>query len=159
MVPLIICDSLPLQQGAQKWDRFWFIYVVSYRFNTIRSQLETVLNFWLVKVCMEECELIKGGHTFELFAVSSQCFEIKLLVSVKLYPLFFPFFFYLEWKQQQFGSLRGRLLGKGIERGDRVYTAPTEMIADSWWRRRPQRPKNVNKVYEAQLEFPEGGRG
>ena len=92
MVPLIACDSLPLQQGAQKWDRFWFIHVVSYRFNTIRSQLETVLDFWLVNVCMKECELIKGGHTFELLAVSSEFFEIKLLVSVKLHALP-PFFF------------------------------------------------------------------
>ena len=92
MVPLIACDSLPLQQGAQKWDRFWFIHVISYRFNTIRSQLETVLDFWLVNVCMKECELIKGGHTFELLAVSSEFFEIKLLVSVKLHALP-PFFF------------------------------------------------------------------
>ena len=92
MVPLIACDSLLLQQGAQKWDRFWFIHVVSYRFNTIRSQLETVLDFWLVNVCMKECELIKGGHTFELLAVSSEFFEIKLLVSVKLHALP-PFFF------------------------------------------------------------------
>ena len=89
MVPLIACDSLPLQQGAQKWDRFWFIHVVSYRFNTIRSQLETVLDF------MKECELIKGGHTFELLAVSSEFFEIKLLVSVKLHAIPPPFF-YLE---------------------------------------------------------------
>ena len=94
MVPLIACDSLLLQQGAQKWDRFWFIHVVSYIFNTIRSQLETVLDFWLVNVCMKECELIKGGHTFELLAVSSEFFEIKLLVSVKLHAL--PPFFYLE---------------------------------------------------------------
>ena len=93
MVPLIACDSLPLQQGAQKWDRFWFIHVVSYRFNTIRSQLETVLDFWLVNVCMKECELIKGGHTFELLAVSSEFFEIKLLVSVKLHALP-PFFLF-----------------------------------------------------------------
>ena len=92
MAPLIACDYLPLQQGAQKWDRFWFIHVVSYRFNTIRSQLETVLDFWLVNVCMKECELIKGGHTFELLAVSSEFFEIKLLVSVKLHAIP-PFFF------------------------------------------------------------------
>ena len=75
MVPLIACDSLPLQLGAQKWDQFWFIPIVSYRFNPIRNQLETVLDFWLVNVCMEECEVIKGGHTFELLAVSGQCFE------------------------------------------------------------------------------------
>ena len=31
--------------------------------------LETVLDFWLVNVCMKECELIKGGHTFGLLAV------------------------------------------------------------------------------------------
>ena len=96
MVPLIASDSLPLQQGAQKWDRFWFIHVVSYRFNTIRSQLETVLDFWLVNVCMKECELIKGGHTFELLAVSSEFFEIKVLVSVKLHAIPPHLFFYLE---------------------------------------------------------------
>ena len=48
---------------------FWFIHILSYRFNPIRSQLETVLDFWLVNVCMKECELIKGGHTFGLLAV------------------------------------------------------------------------------------------
>ena len=147
MVHLIACDALPSQEGALKCDHFWFIHVVSYRFNPIRNQLETVLNFWLVKVCMKECELIKGGHTFELLPVIGQCFEIKLLVSVKLYALFFPFFFILN--KNSIGSLRGRLLGKGIERRDRVYTAPTEMIANSCGRRRPQRPKNANEVYES----------
>ena len=38
-------------------------------FNPIRSQLETVLDVLLVNVCMKECELIKGGHTFGLLAV------------------------------------------------------------------------------------------
>ena len=37
--------------------------------NSIRRELETVLDFWLVYVCTKECELIKGGHTFWLFAV------------------------------------------------------------------------------------------
>ena len=36
------------------------------------SQLETVLNFWLVNVCMKECELIEGGHTFGLLAVTAK---------------------------------------------------------------------------------------
>ena len=54
--------------GAKKCDRFWFIHILSYRFNPIRSQLETVLDFWLVNVYMKECELIKGGHTFGLLA-------------------------------------------------------------------------------------------
>ena len=49
-----------LQQGAQKCDRFWFIHILSYRFNPIKSQLETVLDFRLVNVCMKKCELIKG---------------------------------------------------------------------------------------------------
>ena len=40
-------------------------------FNPIRSQLETVLDLSLVNVCMKECELSKGGHTFGLLAVSS----------------------------------------------------------------------------------------
>ena len=38
----------------------WFIHILSYRFTPIRSQLETVLDFWFVSVCMKECELIKG---------------------------------------------------------------------------------------------------
>ena len=54
-----------------KCDRFWFIHILLYRFNPIRSQLETVLDFWLVSVCMKECELIKGGHTFGLLAVTN----------------------------------------------------------------------------------------
>ena len=41
----------------------------TFRFNPIRSQLETVLDVRLVNVCMKECELIKGGHTFGLLAV------------------------------------------------------------------------------------------
>ena len=49
----------PLQQWAQKGDRFWFTHILSYRFNPIRSQLETVLDFWLVNVWMKACELIK----------------------------------------------------------------------------------------------------
>ena len=36
---------------------FWFIHILSYRFNPTRSLLETVLDFWLVNVCMKECEL------------------------------------------------------------------------------------------------------
>ena len=42
---------------------FDFFNILSCRFNPIRSQLKTVLDFWLVNVCMKECELIKGGHT------------------------------------------------------------------------------------------------
>ena len=61
------CKSL--QQGAQKCDRFWFIHILLCRFNPIRIHLETVLNFWLVNVCVKECELIKGDHTFKLLAV------------------------------------------------------------------------------------------
>ena len=45
-------------------------FILSCKFNPIRSQLETVLDFWLVNVCMEECELIKSGHTFGLPAVN-----------------------------------------------------------------------------------------
>jgi len=50
-------------------NAFDFIHILSHRFNPIRSQLETVLDFWLVNVCMKECELIKknkGGHSFRL---------------------------------------------------------------------------------------------
>ena len=38
---------------------------------TFRNPLETVLDFLLVIVCMKECELIKGGHTFGLPAVQN----------------------------------------------------------------------------------------
>ena len=69
---LLIITETHLQQGAQKCDSFWFIHILSYRFNPIRSQLETVLNFWLVNVCMKECELIEGGHTFGLLAVTAK---------------------------------------------------------------------------------------
>ena len=34
-----------LQQRAQKFGRFLFVYILSHRFNPIRSQLETVLDF------------------------------------------------------------------------------------------------------------------
>ena len=44
-------------------------HILSYRFHPIRSQLETVLDFWLNNVCVKECELVKGGHTFRLLAV------------------------------------------------------------------------------------------
>ena len=37
--------------------------------NPIRGQLKTVLDFWLVTVCMKECEFIKEGHTFGLLAL------------------------------------------------------------------------------------------
>ena len=50
-------------------DRFWFIHILSYRFNPIRGQLDTVLRFWLINVYMKECELIKGGHTFGVLAI------------------------------------------------------------------------------------------
>ena len=63
------CFKHRLQRGAWKCDRFWFIHILSYRFNPIRSQLETVLDYWLVNVCMKECELIKGGHTFGILPV------------------------------------------------------------------------------------------
>ena len=58
------------QQGGQKFDRFWFIHILLCRFNPIRSQLETVLDFWLVNVWTEECQLIKGRHTFGLLAIT-----------------------------------------------------------------------------------------
>ena len=60
-----------LQQGVQKCDGFWFIHILSCRFNPIRSQLETFLNFWLVNFGMTECEFITGDHAFMLLAVST----------------------------------------------------------------------------------------
>ena len=41
-----------------------FVFILSCRFNPIRSQLETVLDFQLVDVCVKECELIKGRLHF-----------------------------------------------------------------------------------------------
>ena len=43
----------------------------SCRFNPIRSQMETVLDFLLVNVCMKESELIKGCNAFGLLAVKA----------------------------------------------------------------------------------------
>ena len=61
-----------LKQRTQKCDRFWLIHILLYRFNPIRCQLETALNFWLVNLCVKECELITGGHTYGLLAVKLQ---------------------------------------------------------------------------------------
>ena len=77
-----------LQQGAQKCDRFWFLHILSYRFNPIRSQLETVLDFWLHNVCMEECELIKENRTIGLLAVSIISNSIKQHFIVKVWLSF-----------------------------------------------------------------------
>ena len=52
-------------------DRFWFIHIL-YISNPIKSQLETVLDFWLVTVCMKECELI--------LSVEMTTLETRLLV-------------------------------------------------------------------------------
>ena len=52
-------------------DRFWFIHIFSYS-NPIKSQLKTVLDFWLVNVCMKEFELILGEEMTTL--------ETRLLV-------------------------------------------------------------------------------
>ena len=49
----------------------------------LRSQLETVLDIWLVNVCIKEYGLFKEGHTFGVLAVSlvfrfSQVLEANL---------------------------------------------------------------------------------
>ena len=61
-----------------QFDRFWFIHILLCRFNPIKSQLETVLDFWLVNFCMKECELIKGGHTSGFVAVNDFMMWIKI---------------------------------------------------------------------------------
>ena len=71
-----------LQQWALKCDHFWFIHIFSYTFNPIRSQLETVLDFWLVNVCMKECELIKGGRIFGLLAVTRFAPDRKKIINL-----------------------------------------------------------------------------
>ena len=71
-----------LQQWAHKCDHFWFMHILSYRFNPIRSQLETVLDLWLVNVCMKECELIKGGRTFGLLAVTRFAPDRKQIINL-----------------------------------------------------------------------------
>ena len=47
--------------------------MTAFDFNPIRSLVETVLDFWLANVCMKECELIKGGHTFWFLAENQLC--------------------------------------------------------------------------------------
>ena len=44
------------------------------------GKFQTVLDFSLVNVCMKECELIKGGHSFGFLAVKS---TIPLSLSFK----------------------------------------------------------------------------
>ena len=70
-------------KGAQKCKRFRFIHILSHRFNPIRSQLKTVLDFWLVNVCMKECELIKGGHSFRIL-VEKIIIIIIIIISIIL---------------------------------------------------------------------------
>ena len=80
-------------RSPQVWPLLIFSHILSHRFNPIRSQLETVLGFWLVNVCMKECELIKGGHTFRLLApkclinyatLRSYIFAIFLQITLQL---------------------------------------------------------------------------
>ena len=71
-----------LQQWALKCEQFWFVHILSYTFNPIRSQLETVLDFWLLNVCMKECELIKGGRIFGLLAVTRFAPDRKKIINL-----------------------------------------------------------------------------
>ena len=47
-----------------KCDSFWFIHILSYRFSPIRSQLETVLGFWLVNVLHERMYIFSGRQKY-----------------------------------------------------------------------------------------------
>ena len=40
---------------SKKCDCFLFTHILLYKFNPIRNQLETVLDFWLDDVFMKEC--------------------------------------------------------------------------------------------------------
>ena len=80
-------------RSPQVWPLLIYSHILSHRFNPIRSQLETVLGFWLVNVCMKECELIKGGNTFRLLALKclinfttmrSYIFAIFLQITLQL---------------------------------------------------------------------------
>ena len=75
----------PITALSPKVWPIWFIHILSYRFNPIRSQLETVLHIWLVNVCMKECELIKGGCTIGLLAVSKISNSVKQHFVVKVW--------------------------------------------------------------------------
>ena len=63
-----------LQQGAQNCGRFSFIHILSCRFNPIRSQLETILDFWLLNICMKECELINPFTARVLACTFTWCY-------------------------------------------------------------------------------------
>ena len=80
-------------RSPQVWPLLIYSHILSHRFNPIRSQLETILGFWLVNVCMKECGLIKGGHTFRLLALKclinfttlrSYIFTIFLQITLQL---------------------------------------------------------------------------
>ena len=63
-------EKVTYSKEPKSVNAFIIILFTSCRFSPIRSQLETVLDFWLVNVCMKECELIKGDHTFRLLGKS-----------------------------------------------------------------------------------------
>ena len=63
-------EKVTYSKEPKSVNAFIIILFTSCRFSPIRSQLETVLHFWLVNVCMKECGLIKGGHTFRLLGKS-----------------------------------------------------------------------------------------
>ena len=44
----------------------------SCRFNPIRSQMENVLDFRLVNVCMKESELINGSYALRLLRITGE---------------------------------------------------------------------------------------
>ena len=97
-----------LQQRAQKFGRFLFVHILSHRFNPIRSQLETVLDFWLVYVGVKEYELM-WGHIFGLLAVTT--LPHRKLFS-KFWPIFRPFWAYFS---AYFSSLVNKQLGRALK--------------------------------------------
>ena len=65
------------------WDKEKIWVPDRIRAYDLRSQLETVLDIWLVNVCIKEYGLFKAGHTFGVLAVSlvfrfSQVLEANL---------------------------------------------------------------------------------
>ena len=91
--------------------------ILSYRFNIIRSQLETVFDFWLVlNVCMKECDLIKGGHTFELITVidrlrnDSAAAKESGIATYRFLPSPLPSPHYRVWSQARTETTEGNLM-------------------------------------------------
>ena len=77
------CENKKKISMSLAWDKEKIWVPDRIRTYDLRRQLETVLDIWLVNVCIKEYGLFKAGHTFGVLAVSlvfrfSQVLEANL---------------------------------------------------------------------------------